>query len=67
MKVFSAHRLASSVGQILGPILAGAVPARLEWRAPFPLFAIPTAVLVVFALRAPEPVRGKVRGSGRRG
>ena len=30
----------------------------LGWRAPFFIFAIPTLVLVVFALRLKEPVRG---------
>lgn len=59
VKVFSAHRLASSVGQILGPILAGALAAVLGWRAPFLLFVIPTAVLVVIALRLREPIRGR--------
>ena len=59
VKVFSAHRLASSVGQILGPLLAGGIAALLGWRAPFLLFVIPTAVLVVVALRLHEPVRGR--------
>ena len=58
MKVFSAHRLASSVGQIVGPLAAGVLAALLGWRAPFLLFGIPTLVLVVLALRLREPVRG---------
>jgi len=58
VKVFSAHRLASSAGQIAGPVLAGLVAALLSWRAPFVLFALPTAVLVVAAARLREPVRG---------
>jgi len=58
VKVFSLHRQANSVGQILGPVLAGTVAYFLGWRAPFLLFAIPTAIIVLFALRLHEPVRG---------
>ena len=58
VKVFSAHRLASSVGQILGPIAAGVLASLLGWRAPFLVFGIPTLVLVALALRLREPVRG---------
>ncbi len=58
VKVFAAHRLASSVGQIAGPVLAGLLASFLGWRAPFLLFAVPTLVLVALALRLREPVRG---------
>jgi MFS family permease len=58
VKVFSAHRLASSAGQIAGPVLAGLLAAVLGWRAPFVLFALPTVILVAGALRLREPVRG---------
>ena len=51
MKVFSAHRQANSVGQILGPLVAGALGLWFGWRAPFFVFAIPTLVFVVLALR----------------
>jgi branched-chain amino acid transport system ATP-binding protein len=58
VKVFSAHRQANSVGQILGPLLAGVLAKwfGLDW--PFYLFAIPTLVFVLMALRLREPVRG---------
>lgn len=58
IKVFSVHRQANSVGQILGPLLAGVIAYFFGWRAPFVIFAIPTAIFVILALRLREPVRG---------
>jgi MFS family permease len=58
VKVFSAHRQANSVGQILGPLLAGVIAAWLGLEWPFFLFAIPTLVFVLMSLRLHEPVRG---------
>jgi branched-chain amino acid transport system ATP-binding protein len=58
VKVFAFHRLANSVGQIVGPAVAGLVAYFLGWRWPFFLFAIPTLVFVVLSLRLREPVRG---------
>jgi len=58
VKVFSFHRQANSVGQIIGPIAAGTLAYFFGWRTPFILFAIPTAIVVLFALRLREPVRG---------
>lgn len=58
VKVFAVHRLASSTGQIAGPALAGLLASILGWRAPFLLFAMPTLVFVVLALRLREPIRG---------
>lgn len=58
VKVFAAHRLANSVGQILGPLVAGVVAYLIGWRAPFFLFAVPTVVFILMALRLREPVRG---------
>jgi MFS family permease len=58
VKVFSAHRQANSVGQILGPLLAGVIAQQIGLAWPFYLFAIPTLVFVVMALRLREPVRG---------
>ena len=59
LKVFSFHRLANSLGQMVGPALAGVLAVTFGWRSPFFLFAIPTLVLVVLALRLREPVRGR--------
>jgi branched-chain amino acid transport system ATP-binding protein len=58
VKVLSVHRQANSVGQILGPLLAGVIAFYFGWRAPFVVFAIPTLLLVLLALRLHEPVRG---------
>lgn len=58
VKVFSAHRQANSVGQILGPLIGGVVAFFFGWRWPFILFAVPTIVFVVLSLRLREPVRG---------
>ena len=57
-KVFGTHRAANSLGQFVGPILAGALALWLGWRAPFVLFVVPTAVFVMLARRLPEPARG---------
>ena len=58
VKVFAAHRLASSVGQTAGPLLAGLLAVAFGWRAPFFVLAVPTVVFVVLAMRLREPARG---------
>ena len=58
IKVFAAHRLASSVGQIVGPLLAGVLALWFGWRAPFVVFAVPTVVFVALATRLRAPQRG---------
>jgi branched-chain amino acid transport system ATP-binding protein len=57
-KVYSVHRAANALGQFLGPLLAGLLAAEFGWRAPFFVFAIPTVVFVLLALRLREPDRG---------
>ena len=57
-KVYSFHRAANALGQFLGPLLAGIFAGLWGWRAPFFIFAIPTVVFVVLALRLREPGRG---------
>jgi ABC-type branched-subunit amino acid transport system ATPase component/sugar phosphate permease len=57
--VFGAHRAANSLGQFLGPVLAGIIAFYFGWRAPFLIFWIPTAILVFLALtKLKDPVRG---------
>jgi len=57
-RVYSFHRAANAVGQFLGPVFAGVIAFYTSWRVPFFIFAIPTIILVILALRLKEPVRG---------
>jgi branched-chain amino acid transport system ATP-binding protein len=58
VKTFSFHRQANSVGQILGPAIGGVLGEAFGWRTPFFVFAVPTFVFVLLALRLQEPERG---------
>jgi branched-chain amino acid transport system ATP-binding protein len=57
-KVFYAYSLANSVGQFVGPLVAGFLAAAFVWRTPFVVLALPTLVFVFLALRLKEPTRG---------
>lgn len=57
-RVFAVHGGASNVGRFVGYLGAGGLAAWLGWRAPFLLFALPSLVLAVLALRLREPIRG---------
>ncbi|HMF82664.1 MAG TPA: MFS transporter [Acidimicrobiia bacterium] len=57
-KVYAVHRTGNAIGLFLGPVLGGLIAYFLGWRAPFILFAIPTAIFVALAFRLREPVRG---------
>src|SRR5262249_13383681 len=57
-KVLAGHVSAHAIGLCLGPVLGGLIACFLGWRAPFILFAIPTAIFVALAFRLREPVRG---------
>jgi ABC-type branched-subunit amino acid transport system ATPase component/sugar phosphate permease len=57
-RVFSFHRAANALGSFLGPLLAGVLAYSFGWRSPFLLFALPTFVLVLLALRLREPTSG---------
>src|SRR5687768_9045166 len=46
-RVFSTHRAANAVGQIVGPLSAGILAYSFGWRVPFVVFVVPTMVFVV--------------------
>jgi len=58
-RVYAVHRYANAAGQFLGPLSAGLLAYSLGWRAPFVVYAVITAVVVVMAVRLREPVRGR--------
>jgi MFS family permease len=58
VKTFSFHRQANSVGLIIGPAIGGILGQAFGWRFPFFVFAFPTLIFVVLALRMEEPPRG---------
>jgi ABC-type branched-subunit amino acid transport system ATPase component/predicted MFS family arabinose efflux permease len=57
-RVFGAHRIANSAGQVAGPI-AGILAALISWQAAFVILALPTGALLVAAMRLREPKRGE--------
>ena len=56
--VYAFHGAANPVGNVLGPLGAGAIALWFSWRVPFMLAAIPTMILVFLALGLKEPKRG---------
>jgi branched-chain amino acid transport system ATP-binding protein len=58
-RVFSFHRAGNAVGALVGGISAGYIAEAFGWRAPFFVFAVPTAILVLVGGRLREPVRGR--------
>ena len=57
-RVYSLHRSANGLGRFLGPLAAGLIAYQFGWRAPFFVFAVPTLIFVLLAVRLTEPVRG---------
>ncbi len=58
-RVFYAHSLANNVGQIIGPLVAGALGSLAGAQLPFYVLAVPTFVCVFFAVtKLREPKRG---------
>jgi branched-chain amino acid transport system ATP-binding protein len=56
--VYAFHRSANIVANFVTPIAAGVIAYYFTWRLPFLIFAFPTIVFVVLALRLKEPARG---------
>jgi ABC-type branched-subunit amino acid transport system ATPase component/MFS family permease len=58
-RVYGAWSGANSAGQFLGPLLGGLLGRAFGWRAPFLVFWMLTAVLVVIAvIKLRDPIRG---------
>jgi ABC-type branched-subunit amino acid transport system ATPase component/MFS family permease len=57
-KIYGVHRSANSVGQFVGPLVAGLLAYWLGWRAPFLVFIVPTTIFLLLALRLTDPARG---------
>lgn len=55
---FSFHRSALAFGAMIGPLVAAPLADAYDWRVPFIVFTIPTAIVVILALKMREPVRG---------
>jgi ABC-type branched-subunit amino acid transport system ATPase component/MFS family permease len=58
-RVYSFHRAANAVGAFVGPLTAGMLAFYFDWRVPFLVFVIPTAIFAMLAMRLNEPVRGR--------
>ena len=52
------HKAANSIGQVIGPLLAGGLAYAFGWRTPFIVFGIPTILLILAVSRMHEPIRG---------
>lgn len=58
-RVFAFHRAANSVGQFIGPLVAGFVAFYFSWRTPFIIFGPIILVASLAALFIKEPIRGR--------
>ncbi|MGI9578237.1 MAG: MFS transporter, partial [Microthrixaceae bacterium] len=58
-RVFAFHRAANSVGQFVGPLVAGFVAFYFSWRTPFIIFGPIILVASLAALFIKEPIRGR--------
>jgi len=58
-KAFGIHSLANPAGAAFASIVAGGLAQAFGFRAPFFVLAVPTVLVLVFALRVEEPPRGR--------
>jgi branched-chain amino acid transport system ATP-binding protein len=58
-RVFAFHRAANSVGQFIGPLVAGFLAYYFTWRVPFIIFGPVILVAALAALLIKEPIRGR--------
>ena len=59
--VLAGFQMATDVGAIVGPLVAGAVAQRLGYGAAFGLTGLVTALALALWLRAPRPCRPRSR------
>src|SRR3954471_7195206 len=57
--VYSWHRNAERLSQVIGPAGAGLVASVAGWRAAFMVLIVPILLAAVVSLRLKEPVRGQ--------
>ncbi len=57
-RVYSTHRAGLALGAVAGVLIGAGLTDAFSWRAPFIVFAVPIAVVVVVGLRMREPRRG---------
>jgi ABC-type branched-subunit amino acid transport system ATPase component/MFS family permease len=57
-RIYSAHRSGVSIGAMAGVLIGAGLAAVFSWRAPFFVFAVPIAIVVLIGLRMHEPPRG---------
>ncbi len=58
VEAYGLHAMALAFGASLGPAIGGLLAYFFDWRVPFVVFVIPSAILVLAALRMREPGRG---------
>ena len=56
--VFGLYNAASPIGRFVAALGAGWLAYFFTWRAPFLVFAFPTLIFVVLAMRLKDPIRG---------
>jgi ABC-type branched-subunit amino acid transport system ATPase component/predicted MFS family arabinose efflux permease len=58
-KAFGIHALANTIGAVVAALLGGAVAEIAGWRWAFFALALPTFLTLLWAMRLPEPERGR--------
>ncbi|HEX5268713.1 MAG TPA: MFS transporter [Acidimicrobiales bacterium] len=56
--IYAVWGSAQFIGALISPVAAGLLGYFFNWRVPFLVFAVPTMVFVLMALRLREPARG---------
>jgi ABC-type branched-subunit amino acid transport system ATPase component/MFS family permease len=59
MKAFGIYTIGQTVGGALGAFAAGELAHAYGFRVPFLVLAVPTVLVILMAMRLPEPERGR--------